>query len=568
MSPLSGFGRYGLVSLECITTIVSRRILSLEEALRTITRLSVLSRYVGDGLHSPEVLVEHDDIHELDRLTPSEVGSTYSRPPPSTVSGVPHSSRIWSYLQDHQLAGSPTRNPPSLPGAYPPSPLSNQPPRLLRPNPYSAPQLQPHEFHHRGGLNMQHLPATPTTPDAMAKENSLSDFDEELSVYHEHSRRDPGYRRASLPISSGTALPTGYGLTTSTSHTTESSNNKKWDFKYPRSKRANRGRGSAGSSGHDALGRMSPYATSDMERFAQTSHYVGDSPHEHIVGPPLIADPVKRVNVGDSRRNTSHSPAKASPVPIEPSTMHQHSYHYAQSSHPQDSSVPSESKTFVDSYDDEDDLDNGAKAASGGSRSGSKMSSSQGSRSDFDHDERQMTGQASSVQLRTGTDVGIVDRDSSYTSPEPPEMSIKSGSSLRLNLSSMQTPLPPYEPSPHHTAHQLQQQKKLRVQRQPVAIDQTPGSPSLHTTEDIEHSGEAQLHYTGSSSPVRFAMSSASSLGHEKLNSQHSVSDKNWNPTKEVYHIPKLELACDLSPTLPMVSGIETDVPFTRNRFK
>lgn len=413
---------------------------------------------------------------------------------------------------------------------------------------------------------MQHLPATPTTPDAMVKGNASSDLDEELSAYHGHSRRDPGYRRASLPVSSGAALPTGYGLTTSTSNTTESCSNKKWDFKYPRSRRGNRGRGSVSSGGHDAMGRMSPYATSDMERFTPNPHHLGDSPHEHVVGPPPMADPVKRVNVGDSRtqRNSSHSPAKASsPVPIEPSTMHQHSYHYAQSSPQEPHPQGTESKGLVDSYDDEDDLDNGAKAASGGSRSGSKMSSSQGSRSDFDHDERQSTGQASSIQLRVGADVGIGDRDSSCTSPEPslPEMSTKSGSSLRLNLSSIQTPLPPYEPHPHHTAHQSQQLKKLHLQHQPLAVDLTLRSPSLHSTEDIEQSGEAQLPNTGSSSPGRFVTSSTSSLDRAKLNSQHSASDKNWNPAMEDYRVPKLELAHDSSPTLSIVQAGMTDVP-------
>ena len=581
MSPLNGFGRY----------VPGRSLHHHHHHHHHHQRLSQdsfsgrstpdnhsfvsLSRYAGEGLHSPDVPGEHDDV--LDRLTPSEADSSYTRPPPSTVSGVPHSSRVWSYLQDHpQLMGSP-RSPPSLPEpAYPgpPSPPSSaaQPPRLLRPNPFSAPQLHPHEFHHRGEMNL-HPSVTATTPDGLPNGSALNDFDEELSSYHEHSsRHDPGYRRASLPISSVADMPPiGYASPTmpttananANANATESSN-KKWDFKYPRSRRGYRGKGSGGGNGHDTRGRMSPYTSSDMERFMPTSPYpnhLEDSLHGHAVGPTVAADPAKKASIPGTRtrRSSSRSPVKlSSPVPIEPSPPHPHSshpYHHP----PQSPHKPHPSLPHPDSYDDEDDPDNGAKAASGGSRSGSKMSSSLGSRSDFDHEERQATGLPSSTQLRGGAGGGDRDRDSSCTSPEP-ERSTTSRSNLRLNLSSMHTPLPPYEQKPSHTVHNSQHhhhQQHQKHQYQSLAVDQKLRSHSLHTTEDMERGGKAQLHSSGPSSPVRFATASSSSLGHTQPDSQDSMDSENYIPTRG-YEVPRLEVAHDvrLSPTRPVTSEL------------
>lgn len=574
MSPLNGFGRYGpgrslhhhhhhhhhhqrlsQDSLSGWSTPDNHSFISL-------------GRYTGEGLHSPDVPGEPDD-DVLDRLTPSEADSSYTRPPPSTVSGVPHSSRVWSYLQDHpQLVGAP-RSPPSLPGAYPgpPSPLSSatQPLRSLRPNPFSAPQLQPHEFHHRGGMNM----SIGTTPDALPNGSALNDLDEELSSYHEHSsRRDLGYRRASLPVSSAAGMPVSYAgptmPTVSTANATESSN-KKWDFKYAaRSKRGySRGKGSGGSNGHDVMGRMSPYTSSDLGRYTPTSPYpnqLEDSLHgHHSMGPTVAADPVKKAG-GRTRRSSSRSPVKlSSPVPIEPSPPHP--YHHpphAQSPHKPHPPLP-----HPDSYD-EDDPDNGAKAASGGSRSGSKMSSSVGSRSDFDHEERQLTRlQVNSTQLRGETGEGDRDRDSSCTSPEPslPERSTTSRSSLRLNLSAMQPPLPPYEQNPPHTVHHSQHHHHQQ-QHQYLAMDQKLRSHSLHTTEDVERSNKSQLHSSSPSSPVRIATASSSSLGHGQPDSQDSVDRENLISSTRGYEVPKLELAHDVtvSPTHPGMSELGSSV--------
>ena len=577
MSPLNGFGRYG----------PGRSLHHHHHHHHHHQRLSQdsfsgrstpdnhsfvsLGHYAGEGLHSPDVPGEHDDI--LDRLTPSEADSSYTRPPPSTVSGVPHSSRVWSYLHDHrQLMGSP-RSPPSLPGpAYPgppspPSSTAHQPPRL-RPNPFSAPQLHPHEFHHRGEMNI-HPSVTATMPDGLPNGSALNDLDEELSSYHEHSiRRDPSYRRTSLPVSSAAGMPpVGYASPTTptsitaTANATESSN-KKWDFKYPRSKRGYRGKDSGGASGHDTRGRMSPYTSSDMERFMPTSPYpnhLEDSLHGRIVGPTVAADPVKKATIPGTRtrRSSSRSPVKlSSPVPIEPSPPHSHPYHHPpQSPHKPQPPLPHPDTC---SYDDEDDPDNGAKAASGGSRSGSKMSSSVGSRSDFDHEERQATGLMSSTQLRGGAGGEDRDRDSSCTSPEPslPERSTTSRSSLRLNLSSMHTPLPPYEQNPSHTVHNSQHHHHQH-QKQPLAVDQKLRSHSLHTTEDFERGGKAQQHSSSPGSPVRFATASSTSLGHTQPDSQDSIDSENQTPTRG-YEAPRLELGHNkrLSPTRPVTSEL------------
>ena len=295
MSPLNGFNRYGpgrsLHHHHPHHHPPQLRQLSQESFSGWSTpdnqSFVSLSRYAGDGLHSPDASGEQDDV--LDRLTPSEADSSYTpRPPPSAYSGVPHSSRVWSYLQDHhhhhQLVGS-SRSPPSLSGAYPHPgggplpPLSSsppssspsaaagphhQPPRSLRPNPYSAPQLRPHEFHHQGEMMSSTNPAT--TPDGLPNGSALNDVDEELSSYHElsSSRHDTGYRRASLPVYSSASgmMPMGYtgssttptaAITTANANMTESSN-KKWDFKYPRSRRGyGRGKGAG-----DSKGRMSP----------------------------------------------------------------------------------------------------------------------------------------------------------------------------------------------------------------------------------------------------------------------------------------------------------------------
>ena len=563
MSPLNGFGRYGpgrSLHHHHLHQPLSQDSFSGRSTPDNHSFVS-LGRYTGEGLHSPDVPGEHDDV--LDRLTPSEADSSYTRPPPSTVSGVPHSSRVWSYLQDHhQLMGSP-RSPPALPGTYsgPSSPPSSaaHPPRLLRPNPFSAPQLHPHEFHHRRGMNM----LTATTPDALPNGNALNDLDEELSSYHEHSsRRDPGYRRASLPVSSAVGMPVSHASpttpTTTTANMTESSN-KKWDFKYPaRLRRGCRVKGSGGGNGHDVMGRMSPYTSSDMGRYTPTSPYLNhleDLQHGHSVGPTVATDPVKKAG-GRTRRSSSRSPVKlSSPVPIEPSPSHP--YHH--SPHAQSPHKPHPLPPHPDSYD-EDDLDNGAKAASGGSRSGSKMSSSLGSRSDFDHEERQMTGpQVSSAQLRGGTDGGDRDRDRDnfYTSPEPslPERSTTNRSSLRLNLSSMLAPLPPYEQNPPHTVHHSHhQQQQQNHQYQSLAMDQKLRSHSSRTTEDAERNNKSKLHSSGPSSPVRVTTASSSSLGHTQPDSQDSVDSEN-QISYEV-HVPKLEFAHDVSPTHPVTSEL------------
>ena len=560
MSPLSALGRYnrGMHHHRLSQDSFSGR--STPDNHSFVS----LDGYGGEGLHSPDGPGDHDSV--LDRLTPSEADSSYSRLPPSTVSGIPHSSRVWSYVQDHQIMASP-RSPLSLPGAYPPSPPSGQTSRSLRPNPFSAPQLHPHEFHHRAGMNMLHPVAT--TPDAIPNGSALNDLDEELSSYHElgssGSRHGQGYRRASLPVSSGVGMP-GYGgslATTPTPATTADGSNKKWDFKYQRSRRTYRGKGSGGN-GQDGMGRMSPYTSSDMGRFTPTyppySNHLEDPLHLGA----MPADPVKKANVVPpgtrSRKSSSQSPVKlSSPVPIEPSS-HPHPYHHHPQSphkpHPQHGSpIASESKILQtqDSYDDEDDPDNGAKAASGGSRSGSKMSSL-GSKSDFDHEDRKTVTQASSTQhTRVGTGGGG-ERDNCCASPEPVLLGISSTasrSSLRLNLSSMQAPLPPYHehnPHPHHHIHQHQQRE-----HQSLASDQRLRSHSLHTTEDIEHSGKASLksHSSGSpSSPVRFVTTSSSSLGQIQPDSHHSNNDNKISPTRD-YEVPKLELVDDSSPTHP-----------------
>ena len=139
-------------------------------------------------------------------------------PPPSTMSGVPHSSHVWSYVQDHpQLVGSP-RSPPSLPGGYPkpPSPIV-QPLRSLRMNPFFAPQLHAREFHHQGRMKMRRATTLDTLPES-------NDLDEELlSSYHEHSSIYIGYRTASLSLSSAAGMSVSYmyaGPTTPTATTT------------------------------------------------------------------------------------------------------------------------------------------------------------------------------------------------------------------------------------------------------------------------------------------------------------------------------------------------------------
>ena len=102
-----------------------------------------LSHYGGEGLHSPDVPGEQEDV--LDRLTPSEADSSYIRHPPSTVSGVPHSSRIWSYLQDnhhnHHPVGLP-RSPP-YPGGPPSPPSSSSAATPGQPHDYYDPILTP-----------------------------------------------------------------------------------------------------------------------------------------------------------------------------------------------------------------------------------------------------------------------------------------------------------------------------------------------------------------------------------------------------------------------------------------
>ena len=136
------------------------------------------------------------------------------RPPPSTMSGVPHSSRVWSYVQDHpQLVGSP-RSLPSLPGGYP-RPIA-QPLRSLRMNPFSTPQLHAREFHHQGRMKMRRATTLDTLPES-------NDLDEELlSSYHGHSSRYIGNRTASLSVSSAAGMPVSYmyaGPTTPTATT-------------------------------------------------------------------------------------------------------------------------------------------------------------------------------------------------------------------------------------------------------------------------------------------------------------------------------------------------------------
>ena len=437
MSPMGGFGRYGRVhrlsqdSFSGWSTPDNHSFVSLDH-------------YGATGLLSQEGQGENESV--LDRLTPSEADSSYSRlppPPPSIVSGVPYSSRVWSYVQDQQMQASSPRSPPSSSGHYPPvhigSPTHPSPHPPLRSNPYSAPQLLPHDYQHRG-LN-SHTSNDATT---LTNGSTQSELDEEELSTYEH-RRDAGeYRRASLPVSSGSssAMPNHFGHEPS----------KKWDFKYPRSRKSYKQKGSGGST---AMGRMSPFTSSEMNRF--TSHSPFPS-HLEEGGSPT--DPVKKVTAATtitagivggssrSKRSSSRSPVKpSSPVPIEP-TSHHHPHHHHQQvyRHPEHShgspsadEVGSKVLSIRDVYDDEDDPDNGAKAASGGSRSGSKMSSSVGSKSDYDHEE----GHTAIIPHHQKREGGYT-----CTSPEPnlPGMSSSSRSSLRLNLSAMQPQLPPYEP--------------------------------------------------------------------------------------------------------------------------
>ena len=426
--------------------------------------------------------------------------------------------------------------------------------------------------------------ATATLPDGLLNGSALNDVDEELSSYHElgSSRRDTGYRRASLPVYSSASgmgytgspiMPTA-AITTANANvnaTATESSNKKWDFKYPRSRRGyGRGKGAG-----DSKGRMSPYASSDLGRFTPTTspypNHLEDALLQHghaacVGGPEVAADPVKKAGgVARTRRSSSRSPVKlSSPVPIEASPPHSHSYHHP----PQ--SPPHKPHPHTDSYDDEDDLDNGAKAASGGSRCGSKMSSSLGSRSD---EERQ--GNYGLV-TSGGNSGGDRDRDgdSSYAFTEPslPEKgTTTSRSSLRLNLALMQapsSPLPPYEQNhPPHSVHNSQHphQQQKHQYHQPLAVEQKLRSQSLHTTEDvIEQSGKThQLHSSGPSSPVRFVTGVSSSLlGHTQPNSQDSADSENQIPiipTTRGYEVQpkKLEIAHDvrLSPTRPVVAS-------------
>ena len=426
MSPLSGYGQYGRMPRFSQESFSGRS---------TPDNHSFVS--LGASLLSQERPGEHGDV--LDRLTPSEADCSYNPLPPhhSTVSRIHHDSRVWNYVHDQQLHASSPRNPPS-PG-YPPvlvgSPTHQSPHPPLRPNPYSAPQLLPHELHPR--LNMR----TPTDA-ALPNGSALSELDEEELSSYEQRHDASGYRRSSLPVSPGfsSALPAyssageGHGGRGGGGYEPS----KKWDFKYHRSRKSYRQRG---SNGQDTKGRMSPYTSSDMSRFTSHSPFPN---HLEEGGSPT--DPMKKAigtTSSRTRRSSSRSPTKpSSPVMIEPSPHHTHPHqHYH---HPQHSPLADELGSKVlsvqNSYDDEDDPDNGAKAASGGSRSGSKMSSSVGSRSDHDHEERQAT--LTNHQRREG--------DYCCTSPEPnlPEMKSSSRSSLRLNLSAMQPTSPSYDPQP------------------------------------------------------------------------------------------------------------------------
>ena len=378
----------------------------------------------------------------------------------------------------------------------------------LRPNPYSAPHLSPHDLQHR--LNV--LTDAATNGASLKREReSVSELDEEELSSYDEQRRDPRYRRASLPGSSGDIGAAMYSHLPS-----YSTGGKKWDFKYPQSRKSYRQRG---SNGQDAMGgRMSPYASSNMNRFVSSSPFPN---HLEDLDP---AEPVKKATIVGARagRSSSRSPVKpSSPVPIEPSPHHHQLFH-----HPQPHQLPggqlmadssSDSKGFQirDSYDDdEDDPDNGAKAASGGSRSGSKMSSSVGSRSD-NHEDTTMTVASSNQGGRGGRE------SSSCMSPELtlPDFNSSNRSSLRLNLSSMQAPLPGYE----HCR---------------------PSNPNRsHVVEDSE---ETNLHSNGSGSPVQFAISKQ-----VQPDDRHSVDDNREQPPDD-YQVPKLELAHSIRPSHPV----------------
>lgn len=517
---MNGFGRYSR------TSQLSQDSFSGRSTPDNHSFIS-LNRYRA-SLLTPDGQNEHD---VLDQLTPSEAESSYPpHLPPSTISGVPQTNRVWNYVQDQQLMST-SRSPPS--SGYSPVPSLGSPSHPhhhhlpphthLRSNPYSAPQLLPQEYQRR--LNV-HTPTDAVLPSG----NTSSELDEEeLSVYE--PRHDAsGYRRSSLPTSSATtnAMP-------SYSHHEPG---KKWDFKYQRSKKSYKPKV---LNGQDAsVGRMSPYSTSDMSRFVANSPF----PDVESVHGGSPTDPVKKVTSATTpvnartKQGSSHSPVKpSSPVPIEPHTHLQQELNLQHSlGGTLSDNVSSKILQVQDSYDEEDDPDNGAKAASGGSRSGSKMSSSFESRSDNDHDDRQMT----MAQQQQAS--GIVGEGGySCTSSEPalPAMSNANRSSLRLNLSSVQQAhLHPYE-SPQHD-HSL-------------GTEQTIGKHSECCHMECDAKFYTNVH-SKSGLPSEFVVTS--SINGPIIH--HSVSVNNDCQFPDDYQVPKLELVHDDSPSSHPASGMDS----------
>ena len=387
--------------------------------------------------------------------------------------------------------------------------------------------------------------------------STMSELEEEELAALERRRDANGYRRASLPMSSNVT-------SSAPGHSPEG---KKWDFKYQRSRRLYKPRVGP-NGGHDALGRMSPYTSSDvMSRFTSNSPFPnhldesGMSPTEPV---KKVATPTTPTSATPSlggpprtRRSSSRSPVKpSSPVSMDPSVPHLyhygHAHHHAHDHHHHHhhhrqsfenlpaNGLGSKVLHVQDSYDEEDDPDNGAKAASGGSRCGSKMSSSVGSRSDYEHDER----------LPPPSSYHPADKEhgrisGGYNTSLEPDLSsgvstTTGRSSFRLDLHSMNASqlLPPYEPRQQEEVadgHRLTQSLVLGDKSSEV------GRSSLLEDGNVLRSNSSILIGGGG---VTASTTTVSTHTHQvPPHSAHSVSTGDRFQTSGSYQAPKLDFA-------------------------